>query len=123
MIGFQMEDHYTILHQSSSTEHLRLYPNNALVFTVTKLKLALPEVNAVSYGPQSLDAPESLDTFKFRMGYQQRPMKQRIVFNPLIKPFVGSSLHRCAKFALRAKPRSDTLRKFEAIIRFYREAE
>lgn len=123
MMGFQMEDHYTILHQSSSTEHLRLYPNNALVFAVTKLKLSLPEVNAVFYGPQSLDAPESLDTFKFRMGYRQVPMKQRIVFNPLLEPFVGGSLHKCVKLALKTRPQSNTLRKFEAIIRFYLEAE
>jgi hypothetical protein len=123
MMGFQMEDHWTILHQSSATEYLRSYPNNALVFAVTKLKLALPEVNTVSYGPQSLDAPESLDTFKFRMGYQQRPMKQKIVFNPLIEPFIGRAAHKCAQLAVRVRPQSDLLRKLEAIIRFYRERE
>jgi hypothetical protein len=122
IMGFQMEDHFTFLHQSSASEYLRLYPNNALVFTVTKLKLALPEVNTVSYGPQSLDAPESLDTFKFNMGYQKKPMKQRIVFNPLVKPFVGNVLHQFVQSATKIRPQSDTLRKLEGIIRFYREA-
>lgn len=122
MMGFQMEDHFTILHQCSATEYLRGYPNNALVFSVTRLKLALSEVNTVSYGPESLDAPESLDTFKLRMGYQQRPMKQRIIFNPLIGPFVGGLLHKSVRLAVMANPQSDTLRKIEGIIRFYREA-
>jgi hypothetical protein len=122
IIGFQMEDHFTFLHQSSASEYLRLYPNNALIFTVTKLKLALPEVNTVSYGPQSLDAPESLDTFKFHMGYQKRPMKQRIVFNPLIKPFIGGALHKFVQSIAIARPQSDTLRKLEGVIRFYRDA-
>ena len=122
IMGFQMEDHFTFLHQSSATEYLRLYPNNALAFTVTKDILALPEVNTVSYGPQSLDAPESLDTFKFHLGYQKRPMKQRIVFNPLIQPFVGSAFQKIVQTATKARPQSDTLRKVEGIIRFYREA-
>ncbi len=121
-IGFQMEDHFYLLRQGSATEYLPLYPNNAIVFALTRLKLALPEVSTVSQGPQSLDAPESLDTFKFRMGYQKLPMKQRIVFNPLIRPFIGSTLHKIAQLATNAMPQNDALRKFEGIIRFYLDA-
>jgi hypothetical protein len=122
MVTFQMEDHCTILHHSSETSSLPLYPNNALVYFVTKMKLALPEVNCVSYGPQSLDAPESLDTFKFRMGFQKRPMKQTIVFNPLLRPFVNGFTHQCVQRISGLRPESDTFRKLEGTIRFYREA-
>jgi hypothetical protein len=122
MMAFQMEDHFTILHQSSATEFLRSYPNNALVFSVTKLKLAQPNVNTVSYGPQSLDAPESLDTFKFRMGFEQRPMKQTIVFNSLIKPFINGAFHKSIQYIANTRPQSDTFRKVEGLVRFYREA-
>jgi len=122
LMGFQMEDHFTILYQSSATEYLRLYPNNALIYTVTKLKLSSPEINAISYGPESLDAPESLDTFKFRMGYTKRPMKQRIVFNPLIRPFIGRPLYKLAQLAADIRLQSDTLRKVDGILRFYRDA-
>ena len=121
-IGFQMGDHFSLLRQSSASEYLPLFPNNALVFTLTKLKLALPEVNTVSQGPQSLDAPESLDNFKFRMGYQKFPMKQRIVFNPLIRPVIGRTLHKFLRIVIKARPGSDTLRKMEGIVRFYRES-
>jgi hypothetical protein len=122
-IGFLMEDCFYLLRQSSATEYLPLYPNNALVFALTRIKLALPEVNTVSQGPQSLDAPESLDTFKFRMGYQKQPMKQKIIFNPMIRPFIGGVLHKFVQLAVDARPQSDTLRKLEGIIRFYREAD
>jgi hypothetical protein len=121
LFGFQMEDHFTILYQGSATEYLRLCPNNALVFTVTRQKLLIPEVSAVSYGPESLDAPESLDTFKFNMGYSKRPIRQRIVFNPLIQPFIGQPLHKLVQGAARMRKESDTIRKIEGIIRFYRE--
>jgi len=122
MVTYQMEDHYTILHQSSATEYLPLYPNNALVYYVTKLKLALTDVNAVSYGPQSLDAPPSLDTFKFRMGFQKRPMKQTIAFNPIVKPLINGFSLQCIKLLSASIPKSDVFRKLEGIIRFYREA-
>ncbi len=122
MVTFLMEDHFTILHHSSATNYLPLYPNNALVFYVTKHKLALREVNSVSYGPQSLDAPESLDTFKFRMGFRRRPMKQTIVFNPLVRPFIGGFFYKIIQHVSALRPDSDTFRKGEGIIRFYREA-
>ena len=122
MVAFQMEDHFTILHHSSATEFLPSYPNNALVFYVTKLKLALPEVDTVSYGPQSLDAPESLEIFKFRMGFQKRPMKQTIVFNPLVRPFINELSHKAIQGLSAFRPESDVLRKLDGIIRLYREA-
>jgi hypothetical protein len=118
-----MEDTCTILRQSSATEYLPMYPNNALVFYLTQQKINLPEVNCVSYGPQSLDAPESLDTFKFRMGFQKSPMKQTIVFNPLVRPFINGFTHRCVRGLSARKPESDTLRKLEGTLRFYQEAD
>jgi len=71
LIAHQMEAEYIFLHQSSATKYLPLYPNNALIYYVTKLKLASPDINAVHYGPQSLDGPISLDKFKVSMGFQK----------------------------------------------------
>ena len=122
IVGFQMEDHYTILHHSSATDYLRLYSNNALVFKLTKLKLSSPKVNHVFYGPASLDAPESLDKFKFRMGFKKRPMKQRIVFNPLLKPLVNTLSYKSIQKISATKPESDLWRKLEGIFRFYLQA-
>jgi hypothetical protein len=122
MVTYLMEDCFTILYQSSATKYLPLYPNNALVFYITKLKLGLPEVNAVSYGPESLDAPKTLDKFKFRMGFQKKPMKQAIVFNPLVRPLINGFSHRLIKYFSALMPKSDPFRKLEGTVRFYREA-
>jgi hypothetical protein len=70
LVAYIMDDYFYIFHHSSATKYLQSYPNNALIFFITKLKLASQEINHVSYGPQSLDAPDSLETFKFRMGFQ-----------------------------------------------------
>jgi len=123
IIGFQCYDCFNILHHSSSTEYLKQYINNALVYSLTKLKLADNDIAQISYGPESLDAPESLDKFKFRMGYQKFPMKQRIIFNPLIKPFINTYSYKIVQKLSEIKPESDTLRKADGIIRFYLEAK
>lgn len=122
MVAYQMEDYYTILHHSSVTKYLDKNPNNALVFYVTKLKLSSQDINHVSYGPQSLDAPESLDTFKFRMGFTKYPIKQTIVFHPLIKPFINSALFPIARKIAQFKPDDDFWQKLFGIINFYRES-
>jgi hypothetical protein len=122
LVAFQMEDYFTILNQSSASEYLRSYPNNALVFYVTKHKLASEMVGHVSYGPESLDAPASLDKFKFRMGFTKSPMKQKIVFNPVLRPFVNPISHKFVKQVASANPKSDICRKIEGIFRFYQEA-
>lgn len=122
ILGFQMEDHFTILHHSSVTEYLRLYPNNALVFYLTKLKLQTAGVNHVFYGPESLDAPSSLDQFKFRMGFEKIFIKQRIVFSPVLKPFVNRISYKLVQTISNSKPESDTFRKLRGIIQFYLEA-
>src|SRR4030042_5590414 len=119
IVAYQMDDYFEILHHSSATEYLHLYPNNALVFSVTKLKLSSMEVNHVSYGPQSLDAPESLETFKFRMGFEKLPMKQGIIFHPIIRPFINDITYKFIQ-RIAAGSSTDFWRKLEGIFRFYR---
>jgi hypothetical protein len=122
LTAYQMEDECVYLHQSSATKYLPLFPNNALTYYVTKLKLTSPDINTVHYGPQSLDGPPSLDLFKFMMGFKKRPMKQVITFNPMVKPFIGGFTHSGIKLLSAAMPKSDVFRKIEGLVRFYREA-
>lgn len=120
LVAYQMDDYFEILHHSSATKFLHLYPNNALVYFVTHLKLSSGEVNHVSYGPESLDAPESLETFKFRMGYQKLPMKQEIAFHPMVKFVINDFTCSIVK-RIAARSTSDFWRKLEGIFRFYNE--
>jgi hypothetical protein len=120
IVAYQMDDYFEILHHSSATEFLHLYPNNALVFSLTKLKLSSTEINHVSYGPQSLDAPDSLETFKFRMGFQKLPMKQGIVFHPFFVPFINDLSYKFIQ-QIAERSSSDFWRKLEGIFHYYRE--
>ena len=89
MVTALIEDCLSILHQSSLDESLKHYSNNALIFTVTKLKLACPEINIVSYGLRGLENSTGLDHFKFSMGFGKRPFHRRLVINPVLRPMLA----------------------------------
>lgn len=116
MVTALVEDCFSILHQNSTTEHLQHYPNNALVFTVTKLKLSSPEVRYVSYGLKSLDDTAGLDHFKLRMGFEIMPFKESIVFNPLLKPLLFLGGRKVIEWMARRHPESDLWRKASRVL-------
>lgn len=92
LFAFQLDDWYHILFQQSSREFLSARVNNALTFVVTKMALERPGIRAIHYGLHSLDAPDTIDEFKFNMGYMSYPVRQRIVYNPMLKPFASPVL-------------------------------
>jgi hypothetical protein len=116
MVTALVEDCFSILHQSSSPDYLGYYPNNALVFTVTKLKLSCPEVGYVSYGLKSLDDTAGLDHFKLRMGFKLKPFKDCVVFNPALKPFLSLGGYRIIKWIAHQRPESDLWRKAAKVL-------
>jgi hypothetical protein len=86
MVIALVEDCVSILHQSSRNDCLEYYPNNALLFTVTKQKLRLPGVGSVSYGLSSIDQTPGLERFKFNMGFVKKAFQKRLVINPIVRP-------------------------------------
>lgn len=119
MITFRMDDWIYLLYQQSHHDFLHLHVNNALAYTVTSEVIARPGITGILYGLHSLDAPESVDEFKFRMGYKARAVRQRVVIHPVAAPLVGSLVHGGIKRALLRRPGNPTLSKAEGIIRFY----
>jgi hypothetical protein len=121
LVAFMMtalvEDCFSILHASSATEYLEYHPNNALVFTVTKLKLSSPEVGFVSYGLKSLDDTPGLNRFKLHMGFELKPFKECIVFNPLLQPFLLFGGRTVIEWMARRHPESDLWRKASRTLR------
>lgn len=89
IVGMLVEDCYYIYLQKSATELLKFYPNNALMFTLMKLKLACPEVGHVSHGSKPIEASEGLHYFKRSMGFEMLPFAEHLVFNPLLKPVLS----------------------------------
>jgi hypothetical protein len=119
LLGFLCDDYYCILYQQSLSEYLRFGVNNALTYVVTCEVLGRPEVKRIFYGLHSLDAPTSVDEFKFRMGFQAKPLRQRIMFSPCIKPFVNELSHKLLQLGHRMIPKNHTLSKAEGVFRFY----
>jgi hypothetical protein len=89
IVAMLVEDCYYIHLQKSASDLLKFYPNNALLFTVMKAKFACPEVSFISHGPQALAVGKGLEYYKTSMGFGIQPCTERVVFNPLIRPFLA----------------------------------
>lgn len=123
LLGFTCDDCFYLLYQQSSTDHLRHGINNALAYVVTYNALNQPGIARVFYGLHSLDAPESVDKFKFRMNYEASPVRQRVVFHPWLTPFFNPASHRILKTITNWRPANLTFAKTEGMIRFYLEGK
>lgn len=120
MIVQLLEDFCHIEWIYSSGRYLRAYPNNALVFTVTKEMLSRPGISQVSYGLEPLKSLQGLARFKLRMGYEKRPLKQRVVFNPLLKPFFNRATYPLLAAYAQRQPQSEFWQKVEGVMRICR---
>jgi hypothetical protein len=118
---FQLSDWVYILYQQSHRKYHPIKVNNALIFIVTKEMAHRPTVRSIFYGLHSLDAPASLDEFKFRMGYVPKPLRQRVVFHPWIAPCIGRLSHAVVRNLLKLTPGNPIAAKAEGMMRFYLE--
>jgi hypothetical protein len=119
LLSFQSDDYYCILYQQSHSDFLRFGVNNALAYTVTSEVLLRPEAKHIFYGLHSLDASESVDEFKFRMGFQAKPVRQRVEFYPHLRPFVNKFSYKLLKIGHDIQPNNHLLSKAEGMFRFY----
>ena len=101
---------------------MKAYVNNALNFVVTQTLLGRPGVRSVLYSLHSLDAPASMDQFKFRMGYRAKPVRQRVIFHPWLSPMMNAASHALLRLALALRPGHPLLSKAEGMLRFYLQA-
>jgi len=123
LVAFHMDDCCYLLYQQSGREFLRECVNNALTFVATETLAARPGVRLLFYGMHSLDASASMNEFKFHMGYQAKAVRQRVVFHPLIRPFINRASYRVLQQVARWRPKSRALSKAEGMLRFYLEGQ
>ncbi|MBU4356028.1 MAG: hypothetical protein KJ822_11870 [Proteobacteria bacterium] len=123
VITFQMQDCCYMLYQQCLREYLTAHVNNALSFVVTQTMVSRPGVKSILYGLHSLDAPASVDEFKFRMGYTPKPVRQRVVFHPCLKPVFNRYSHAAVQRFLARRPGDPILAKAEGMMRFYLEGK
>jgi hypothetical protein len=116
LVGAQVEGYCYILHQASMTADLKSYPNNALIYQVTKFKMSDSEIQVVSYGLDSIEDTPGLKKFKQRMGFYRRPFNQKILINPLGKWLKSKTAKTVVIHLLKNYPQSNHLRKLSALL-------
>ena len=119
LVVFQIDDWCYMLYQQCHSDYLREHVNNALSFTVTQNLIRRPQVRGLFYGMQSLDAPAGVDEFKLRMGYQAKPVRQRVAFHPYVAPLVNRFSHRVLRAAATWRPGSRWLAKADGMFRLH----
>jgi hypothetical protein len=120
VVTFEMGDWVYMLYQQCLRQYLPQHVNNALGFAVTMEVLARPGVRSILYGLHSLDAPPSVDEFKFRMGYLAKPVRQRVVLARGFGWVASRPCHGLVRGSLRLFPGNSMLAKTEGMIRFFR---
>jgi hypothetical protein len=119
LVTFQVEEVCYFLYQQCHRDYLKEHVNNALTFVVTQTVIQRPGIQSIFYGTHSLDAPASVDEFKFRMGYRAKPVRQRVIFHPYLSPFVNRISHALLKRMASWAPASRNLSKTAGMFRFY----
>lgn len=88
LVTVTFEDAVEFMLARSSDDTLGAYPNNALIYSVTEEMLVRRGAPEITFGLESLEPVDALDQFKFSMGYEAKPLRQRIVFHPLVAPML-----------------------------------
>ena len=119
----RIDDTCYMLYPQSHRQYLSRYVNNALAYTISHEMLSRLGMRAVFYGVHSMDAPASVDEFKFHMGYRAKPVRQRVVFHPWLAPVFNSASHATVTKLLRWYSENPTLAKAEGMLHFYLEGK
>ncbi len=119
LIICRVDDTFYVPYACSHRQYLDLYVNNALFYSVSTELLDRPGINGIFFTVQSLDAPKSVDDFKFRMGLRAEAVRQRVVFHPLLEPFITPNTQRLLKRLSEHYPEKASLAKAEGMLRFY----
>ena len=119
LLTFQMEGCCEMISQQCHRDYLNARVNNALSFVVTRTMINRSGIKCVFYSLQSLDAPASVDQFKFRMGYTAKPVRQRVVFRPLLAPVLNKASYAVVNRLSEYRPDNPLLSKARGMLRFY----
>lgn len=85
LVSVQFGDSVEFLLARSRSDCLDAYPNNALIFEVARQMLGPRGLRQITFGLESLEPVGPLDQFKFGMGFRAAPLRQRVVFHPLLR--------------------------------------
>lgn len=118
LITTRIDDTCYVPYAQSLRQYLNRHVNNALFFTVCCDLLSQEGVNGIFFCLHSLDARDTVDQFKFRMNFSPIPVRQRVVFHPLLAPLSNRFTHRAVQLFHNRIPGSYALSKAEGMLRF-----
>jgi hypothetical protein len=123
LVTVQFGDSVEFLLARSRSDLLDAYPNNALIFHVAREMLVSRRVREITFGLESLEPVGPLDQFKFSMGFRKRPIRQRVVFHPLMRTLVRPQMLRTVvyRWADRFGTEGAFWRKTAGLVRFAEE--
>ena len=121
MIICRIDDVFNVPYAMSHSRFLGDHVNNAIFYCVSCEMLSRDNMSSVFFTVQSLDAPANVDEFKFRMGYESKPVRQHVDFHPLLAPFATASTLAGTRKLLQRDPSNPLLAKAEGMLRFHVE--
>jgi hypothetical protein len=118
-----LEDCVELLLARSRSDLLDAYPNNALIFRVAEELLVRRGVRRLTFGLESLEPVGPLDQFKFSMGFRTEPLRQRVVFHPLLRAALQPARVRALVLRWADRQGSEAVfwRKAAGLLRFAEE--
>ena len=119
MIICRIDDVFNVPFAMSHSKHLGNHVNNAIFYAASCEMLGREGIKEIFFTVQSLDAPASVDEFKFRMGLMPRAVCQHVDFHPWLGPFATPPVHAWTVQQLKRDPSNPTLAKAEGMLRFH----
>jgi hypothetical protein len=119
LLAMFLDDVCEFYQARSRNDLLKHYPNNALIYTLTEEMLVRRGVRQVTFGLESLEDVADLDRFKFSLGFEATPVRQKVVFHPTLRTALAVPPLRWTLGYLADRPGSHvTLRKAAGLARF-----
>lgn len=120
LLTADLDDCVEFLLARSRSDLLDAYPNNALIFTVAEEMLVKRGVRKITFGLESLEPVGPLDQFKFGMGFHREPIRQRVVFHPVLQTMLRSAAFRSLlhRWGERKGEKAVFWRKASGLLRF-----
>lgn len=122
LIAFNTSGCCNILIVRSCREHLKAYPNNALLFGYAFAALRRPDVRRVSIGLEPIQQDmDTLDHFKLGLGFEKKACGQRVDVANWLRPFSKGPMLSVAQRLTGILKRDERVDKLNGLLRWLNE--
>jgi len=124
LVTVNIDDVCEFFQARSRNQLLKHYPNNALIFHVTEEMLVRRGIREITFGIESPEDVEDLDAFKLALGYEKKPVRQRVLFHPLLRAALALAPLRALLHHFGDRPGAGVVwRKASGLVRFAEEQD